>query len=66
MKKSSGFAHNHLRRGGVYVFVLFLTIAAFIACLPQDATAAWTKRVIDGGDLGEIHPSLSIQTDMSI
>jgi len=61
MEKSSGFAHNHLRQGGVYVFVLFLAIAAVIACLPHDAAAAWTKRVIDGGYIED--PSISVDSN---
>ena len=49
MKGSSGFANNHLHRGGAYVLMLFLFLGAFMAGLPQEATAAWSKRVIGTG-----------------
>ena len=66
MKKSREFAHNYLDVAGAYVLMLFLFLAAFMACLPQEATAAWTRRVIDGGYVGRYIHTLSIQTDMSI
>ena len=48
MKKSKGFAHN-LQMTKTYILMLLFLMTAFMTCLPQEATAAWSKRVIDGG-----------------